>query len=44
MLEADECYILDVMTPYTEHVMPMIPSGKTYRDVIIDERHGTFEG
>jgi acetolactate synthase-1/2/3 large subunit len=44
MLEADECYILDVMTPYTEHVMPMIPAGKTYRDVIIDERHGTFEG
>jgi acetolactate synthase-1/2/3 large subunit len=44
MLEVDECYILDVMTPYTEHVMPMIPAGKTYRDVIIDERHGTFEG
>jgi acetolactate synthase I/II/III large subunit len=44
MLEADECYILDVMVPYTEHVMPMIPAGKTYRDVIIDERQGTFEG
>jgi acetolactate synthase I/II/III large subunit len=44
MLDADECYILDVMTPYTEHVMPMIPSGKTYRDIIIDERHGKFEG
>jgi hypothetical protein len=25
-------------------VMPMIPSGKTYRDIIIDERHGKFEG
>jgi hypothetical protein len=24
--------------------MPMIPSGKTYRDIIIDERHGKFEG
>ena len=44
MLDADECYILDVMTPYTEHVLPMIPSGKTYRDIIIDERHGKFEG
>jgi acetolactate synthase I/II/III large subunit len=44
MLDADQCYILDVMVPYTEHVMPMIPAGKTYRDVIIDERQGTFEG
>ncbi len=44
MLDADECYVLDVMTPYTEHVLPMIPSGKTYRDIIIDERHGKFEG
>jgi acetolactate synthase-1/2/3 large subunit len=44
MLQSDECYILDVMTPYTEHVMPMIPSGKTYRDIIIDERQGKFEG
>jgi acetolactate synthase I/II/III large subunit len=44
MLDADECYILDVMTPYTEHVLPMIPSGKTYRDVIIDDRYGKFEG
>ena len=44
MLDADECYILDVITPYTEHVLPMIPSGKTYRDVIIDERYGRFEG
>jgi acetolactate synthase I/II/III large subunit len=44
MLDSDECYVLDVMTPFTEHVMPMIPSGKTYRDIIIDERHGKFEG
>ena len=44
MLDADECYVLDVMTPFTEHVMPMIPAGKTYRDIIIDERHGKFEG
>jgi acetolactate synthase I/II/III large subunit len=44
MLDSDECYVLDIMTPYTEHVLPMIPSGKTYRDIIIDERYGKFEG
>jgi acetolactate synthase I/II/III large subunit len=44
MLDADECFVLDVMTPFTEHVMPMIPAGRTYRDIIIDERHGKFEG
>jgi acetolactate synthase I/II/III large subunit len=44
MLDSDECYVLDVMTPFTEHVMPMIPAGKTYRDIIIDQRHGVFEG
>jgi acetolactate synthase I/II/III large subunit len=44
LLAADECYVLDVMTPYTEHVLPMIPAGMTYRDIIIDERHGSFEG
>jgi len=44
MLRSDECYVLDVMVPYTEHVLPMIPSGKTYKDIIIDERYGKFEG
>jgi acetolactate synthase I/II/III large subunit len=44
MLQSEECYVLDVMIPYTEHVMPMIPSGKTYKDIIIDERYGKFEG
>jgi acetolactate synthase-1/2/3 large subunit len=44
MLDSDECYVLDIMTPYTEHVLPMIPSGKTYRDIIIDDRQGKFEG
>jgi acetolactate synthase-1/2/3 large subunit len=44
MLRSDECYILDVMVPYTEHVLPMIPSGRTYKDIIIDERYGKFEG
>jgi len=27
MLDAKEPYVLDVMVPYTEHVLPMIPSG-----------------
>ena len=44
MLRSDECYVLDVMVPYTEHVLPMIPSGKTYKDIIVDERYGKFEG
>jgi len=36
MLAAKEVYVLDVMTPYTEHVLPMIPSGKTYTDIITE--------
>jgi acetolactate synthase-1/2/3 large subunit len=27
-------YVLDVMVPYQEHVLPMIPAGMTYRDII----------
>jgi acetolactate synthase-1/2/3 large subunit len=34
MLDSKEVYVLDVMVPYTEHVLPMIPSGQTYKDVI----------
>ncbi len=34
MLDSKEAYVLDVMVPYTEHVLPMIPSGQTYKDVI----------
>ncbi len=34
MLEAKEPYILDVLVPYTEHVLPMIPGGMSYKDVI----------
>ncbi|MEA3213354.1 MAG: acetolactate synthase large subunit [Chthoniobacter sp.] len=26
--------VLEVMVPYTEHVLPMIPAGATYKDVI----------
>ena len=28
--------VLDVMVPYTEHVLPMIPAGKTYKDIIVE--------
>lgn len=36
MLAADEAYLLDVLTPYTEHVLPMIPTQKTYKDIITE--------
>lgn len=36
MLASKEAYLLDVMVPYTEHVLPMIPSGGTYKDIITD--------
>ena len=36
MLDSKEAYVLDVQVPYTEHVLPMIPSGKTYKDIITE--------
>jgi len=36
MLDAEEPYVLDVATPASEHVMPMIPAGRTYKDVILE--------
>jgi acetolactate synthase-1/2/3 large subunit len=36
LIEADGAYGLDIMVPYTEHVLPMIPAGKTYKDIITD--------
>jgi acetolactate synthase-1/2/3 large subunit len=27
-------FVLDVLVPYQEHVLPMIPAGATYRDII----------
>ena len=38
MLASKEAYVLDVMVPYTQHVLPMIPSGGTYKDVITEGR------
>jgi acetolactate synthase I/II/III large subunit len=34
MLAANEPYVLDVVTPYTEHVLPFIPAGKTVAEMI----------
>ena len=30
----DVAFLLDVVTPYQEHVLPMIPGGMTVRDII----------
>ncbi len=34
MLDADEPYVLDVIVPYSEHVLPFIPAGRTVADMI----------
>ena len=35
MLDHDGPYVLDVVVPYSEHVLPMIPAGKTVKEMII---------
>jgi acetolactate synthase-1/2/3 large subunit len=30
--------VLEIMVPYTEHVLPMIPAGHTYKDTIYEGR------
>jgi acetolactate synthase-1/2/3 large subunit len=34
MLDAKEPYVLDVVTPYSTHVIPFIPAGRTVADMI----------
>ncbi|MBX3746231.1 MAG: biosynthetic-type acetolactate synthase large subunit [Verrucomicrobiae bacterium] len=34
MLAAKTPYVLDIITPYTEHVLPFIPAGQTVADMI----------
>jgi len=34
MLDAKTPYVLDVVTPYTEHVLPFIPANRTVADMI----------
>jgi len=36
LIDAEGAYALDVMVPFTEHVLPMIPAGKTFNDIITD--------
>ncbi|KAK8942391.1 hypothetical protein KSP39_PZI009235 [Platanthera zijinensis] len=36
MLETPGPYLLDVIVPHQEHVLPMIPSGGAFKDVITD--------
>jgi acetolactate synthase-1/2/3 large subunit len=34
LLASDQPYVLDVLTPYTEHVLPFIPAGRSVKDMI----------
>jgi acetolactate synthase-1/2/3 large subunit len=36
--------VLEVMVPFTEHVLPMIPAGATYKDVIYEGRQTLVAG
>lgn len=44
MLEAKGAYVLDVMVPYDVHVLPMIPGGMGYRDVVLERIAGDGKG
>ena len=35
MLDWDGPFVLDVIVPYTEHVLPMIPAGKSVKDMLL---------
>ncbi len=35
MLDSEEAFLLDVITPYSEHVLPMIPAGKSVDQMIV---------
>ena len=37
MLDADEAYVLDVTTPYSEHVLPFIPANRTVAEMIYEK-------
>ncbi len=43
MLAAKEAYVLDIIVPYTEHVLPMIPGGMTYKDIITERIGEEFQ-
>jgi acetolactate synthase-1/2/3 large subunit len=35
MLDHDGPYVLDIIVPYTEHVLPMIPAGRSVKDMLL---------
>jgi len=35
MLDHDGPFVLDVIVPYTEHVLPMIPAGKSVKEMLL---------
>ena len=44
MLDSEEAYVLDVMVPHDVHVLPMIPGGMGYRDVVLERIAGDGKG
>jgi acetolactate synthase-1/2/3 large subunit len=36
MLDTPGPYLLEVMVPHIEHVLPMIPGGATFKDIITE--------
>ena len=36
MLETDEPFLLEIIVPFTEHVLPMIPQGKSAKEILTD--------
>ena len=44
MLASEEAYVLDIMVPYDIHVLPMIPGGMSYRDVLLERIAGDGKG
>ena len=36
MLDSDEAYVLDIVVPYTEHVLPMIPAGRSVKEMLLE--------
>ncbi|MEI6466210.1 MAG: biosynthetic-type acetolactate synthase large subunit [Verrucomicrobiota bacterium] len=35
MLDHDGPYVLDIIVPFTEHVLPMIPAGRSVKDMLL---------
>lgn len=44
MLASKNAYVLDVMVPYDVHVLPMIPGGMCYKDVVLERIAGDGKG